>query len=73
MGNPYRILGLSLTLAGVIFAPISLFVMNSVLLTAMGISAIIVGFSCIALANTRPYISPEAISPKRPLPKSMRK
>ena len=60
MGNPYRILGLSLTLAGVIFAPMSLFVMNSVLLTAMGISAIIVGFSCIALANTRPYISPEA-------------
>jgi hypothetical protein len=60
MSNPYRILGLSLILAGVIFAPISLFLMNSVLLTATGISAIIIGFSCVALANTRPYISPEA-------------
>ncbi len=29
-------------------------------LTAIGISTIVVGFVCIALANTRPYISPEA-------------
>ena len=60
MINPYRILGLSLILAGVIFTPISLFVINSVLLAAMGISMLIIGFSCFALANTRPYISPEA-------------
>ena len=58
--NPYRILGLGLCLAGTIFAPISYFVINSVPLTAVGVSAIMIGFTCIALANTRSYISPEA-------------
>lgn len=60
MSNPYRILGLGLCLAGAIFAPVTYFILNSVLLTAVGISAIMIGFTCIALANTRPYISPEA-------------
>ena len=60
MSNPYRILGLGLSLAGSIFAPISYFIINSVPFTAIGISAIMIGFTCIALANTRPYISPEA-------------
>lgn len=60
MSNPYKILGLGLCLAGTIFAPISFFIINSVALTAVGISAIMIGFICIALANTRPYISPEA-------------
>ena len=60
MNNAYRILGLGLCLAGTIFAPISYFIINSVPLTAVGISAIMIGFTCIALANTRPYISPEA-------------
>ncbi len=60
MRNPYRLLGLGLCLGGTIFAPISYFIIGSVPLTAVGISAIIIGFTCIALANTRPYISPEA-------------
>ena len=60
MSNPYRILGLGLCLAGTIFAPISYFIINSVPLTAVGISTIVIGFVCIALANTRPYVSPEA-------------
>ncbi len=60
MSNSYRILGLGFCLAGTIFAPVSYFIINSVPLTAMGISAIMIGFTCIALANTRPYISPEA-------------
>lgn len=60
MSNPYRVLGLGLCLAGTIFAPISYFVIGSVPLTAVGMSAIIIGFTCIALANARPYISPEA-------------
>ncbi len=60
MSNPYRILGLGVCLAGTIFAPISYFIINSVPLTAIGISAIMIGFTCIALANTRPYISAEA-------------
>jgi len=60
MSNPYRILGLGLSLAGAIFAPISYFIINSVPLAAVGISAIMIGVTGIALANTRPYISPEA-------------
>ena len=60
MHNPYRILGLGLCLAGAIFAPISYFIIGSVPLAAVGASAITIGLTCIALANTRPYISPEA-------------
>ena len=60
MNNPYRILGLGFCIAGAIFAPISYFIINSAPLTAAGISAVMIGFTCIALANTRPYISPEA-------------
>jgi hypothetical protein len=59
-GRPYRLLGISLCLAGVIFAPVSYFVISSVPLTAMGLSAIMIGFACVALANSRPYLSPEA-------------
>ncbi len=59
-GRPYRLLGISLCVAGAIFAPVSYFVVSSVPLTAMGLSAIMIGFACIALANTRPYLSPEA-------------
>jgi len=58
--NPYKILGLSFVLAGAIFAPVSYFVIASVTLTSIGISLIILGFVCLMLANTRPYISPEA-------------
>ncbi|MFC1943687.1 hypothetical protein ACFLWO_03830 [Chloroflexota bacterium] len=60
MSNPYRMLGLGLCLAGTMFAPISYFIVGSVPLTAVAISAIMIGFTCIALASTRPYISPEA-------------
>lgn len=58
--NPYRIGGLALCVAGGIFVPIAYFILGSVPLTAVGLSAIIIGFTCIALANARPYISPEA-------------
>lgn len=53
-------LGLGFCIAGAVFAPISYFIINSVPLTAIGISLITIGFTCIALANTRPYIPPEA-------------
>ncbi len=53
-------LGLGLSLGGAIFAPIAYFIVGSVALTAVGLSSIIIGVICIALANTRPYISPEA-------------
>jgi hypothetical protein len=60
MSNPYRMLGLGLSLAGAIFAPVSYLILGSVPFTALGISTVIIGIICIALANTRPYISPEA-------------
>ncbi len=60
MKNPYRILGLGLCLGGAIFAPFSYFVLAAVPLTALGISVIVIGFVCLALANARPYLSPEA-------------
>jgi hypothetical protein len=43
-----------------LFAPIAYFLLSSVPLTAVGMSTVIIGIICIALANTRPYISPEA-------------
>ena len=38
----------------------SYYVISSVPLTALGISAIMIGLTCVALANARPAISPEA-------------
>jgi len=60
VNNPYRILGLVLCPAGTIFAPVSYFIIDSAPLTAVGLSAIMIGFTCIMLDRTRPYISPEA-------------
>ncbi len=60
MSNPYRTLGLVLCMAGAIFSPVAYFIVGSVPLTALGLSAVMIGFTCIVLANARPYISPEA-------------
>jgi hypothetical protein len=60
MNNPYRILGIGLCFGGALFAPVAYFLLNSVPMTAVGMSTVIIGIICIALANTRPYISPEA-------------
>ena len=60
MNNPYRTLGIILCFAGAIFAPVSYFVIDSVPFTAIGISSFMIGITCVALANARPYISPEA-------------
>lgn len=57
--NSYRILGLGLCLGGTVFALISYFIIKLVPLTAVGISAIMVGLACMGIANTRPYISRE--------------
>jgi hypothetical protein len=58
--NPYTLLGIGLTIAGAVLAPIFYFIVDSVPLTAAGLSAIMLGFTAIALANARPYLSPEA-------------
>lgn len=60
MRNPYRILGIGLSLSGALFLPIAYFLVESIPITAIALSAIMIGFACIALANARPQISPEA-------------
>jgi len=60
MNDPYRTLGLVLCVAGGVFAPVSYFAIGSVPFAALGISAIMIGFTCVALANARPPVSPEA-------------
>ena len=58
--SPYSLLGLGLAIAGAISSPVFYFVVGSVPLTAMGISFIMLGLTSVALANTRPPLSPEA-------------
>jgi hypothetical protein len=58
--NPYRLLGIGLTIAGAIFAPVAYLVINSIPLTAIALSSIMIGFTSIALATAQPQISPEA-------------
>lgn len=60
MKNPYRVLGIGLALVGAMFAPVAYFILASVPLTAVGLSSVMLGFTSIALAEARPYISPEA-------------
>ena len=57
--NPYQVLGIVLAIAGAILAPVFYFIVGSPPLTATAISAVILGFTCIAIANSRPYLSPE--------------
>ena len=58
--NPYRIFGMGLTVAGAIFAPVAYFLINSIPLTSIALSSVMVGFTGIVLAASRPTISPEA-------------
>ena len=58
--NPYRLLGIVLAIAGAILSPIFYFLVGSPPLTATAISAVILGFTCVAIANSRPYLSAEA-------------
>lgn len=60
MSNPYRFLGVVLCAAGAVIAPVAYFVIASVPLAATGLSALMLGFACLALAGARPSISPEA-------------
>jgi hypothetical protein len=58
--NPYRVLGIILAAAGAVLAPVFYFLLDSPALTATCVSAIILGFTCIGVANARPYLSPDA-------------
>ena len=54
----YKILGLGLFLTGVITAMVSYFVVGSVPLTGIGISAIMLGITCVVIGYTYPSLSP---------------
>jgi hypothetical protein len=41
--NPYRIFGMGLTVAGAIFAPVAYFLINSIPLTSIALSSVMVG------------------------------
>ena len=60
ISNPYIRLGLVLTLSGAVLAPVFYFVVVSVPLTALALSAIILGLVSAMLGNARPEITPEA-------------
>ncbi len=60
MKNPYILTGVVLLIIGLYLTAFSYFALDSTPLTAIGISTLIVAFTSIWLANTRPKISPEA-------------
>jgi hypothetical protein len=58
--NHYRIFGMGLIIGGAMFAPVAYFLINSIPLTSIGLSSVMIGFTAIVLAASRPPISPEA-------------
>jgi hypothetical protein len=58
--NPYRFYGVILSTAGAILAPIAYFILGSTGIAAIALSAVMIGFTAIALAAARPQVSPEA-------------
>lgn len=58
--NPYTRLGLILTISGAVLAPLFYFLVGSVPLASLALSAIILGLVAVMLGNARPELSPEA-------------
>lgn len=62
MNRQYRYLGLGLLAVGLGLVPTAFLLLNSIPIIALGIAVIILGAVCLALARTRPKISPEVSS-----------
>ena len=60
MAKSYMLLGIGLVLIGFCLALYSYIAIDSVPLTAVGLSTLILGLTSIGLANSRPKLSPEA-------------
>ena len=58
--KPYQMFGMGFAVAGAIFAPVAYFLINSIPLTVIALSSVMIGLTGIALAASRPQISPEA-------------
>ncbi len=59
MKRRYRELGLGLLLGGLGLVPTAYLLLNSIPIIALGMALVILGAVCLALARTRPRISPE--------------
>ena len=59
MNNRFKLLGIVLSVAGVIYSPIAFFILKSTTLSAIGISAAVVGLVCLALADASQPLSAE--------------
>jgi len=57
--GPYRLLGMILSISGVILAPVFYLIIGSPPLAAAAISAVILGCTCLVLGFSRADISPE--------------
>ncbi len=60
MLNTYTLMGVLLTLLGFLITPYSYYIIDSVPLSAVGLSALILGFTSIGLGNARPGVSLES-------------
>lgn len=58
--NPYRRLGLALSLSGAVLAPVFYLLLNSVPLAALALSFIMLGLVSAVLGNSQAAVSPEA-------------
>ncbi len=59
MSRPYVLLGFVLCTAGAILMPVFYFIVGSSALAAVALSAVMLGFTSLALSGARPYVSPE--------------
>ncbi len=59
MNNRFNKLGIGLCITGAIIVPVSYFGIGSVPLTSIGISAVLIGMTCILLAHSSSILSPE--------------
>jgi len=59
MLNPYMLMGIILTIIGFLITPFSYYIVDSVSLAAVGLSTLILGFTSLALASTKPGFSTE--------------
>lgn len=59
MQNRFKLLGIVLAVAGIAYSPVAYFVLNSTPLSAIGLSAVLIGFVCLALSDAHRPLAAE--------------
>ncbi len=59
MNNRFKLLGILLTTSGIIYSPVAYLVLNSTPLSAIGLSAVVIGLVCLSLAGADRPLSTE--------------